>query len=202
MALVIPPGFAQVSAVLRNVGDPEAWYVTWAVDASGYGGDYEALGDLNIGAFSVGFLNSMNAATTLEGVIMRVGQDGGEPLSVYRAAGVTGSGSTAKLPQNCAMLVRKNTGRGGRTGKGRMYIPNVLSEGEVDNVGVIAPSFLSGLQTGANDFLEFLNEPEVVAPAPMVLLHNEGVPGGTTPTAITSLQVDSVIATQRRRLRR
>lgn len=202
MTLVIPPGFAQASIVMRNTGDPEAWYVTLAIDTTDAGGDYEAAANSVAYAWQQNIMGSLNAATTFESVILRVGQDGGDPLSVYYAVGTTGEGTTAKLPQNCACLVRKNTTRGGRTGKGRMYVPNILSESEVDSVGVISGSFLSGLQSAFTDFLGDLVLGDPLPETPMVLLHTFGAPGGTTPTPVTSLTVDPVIATQRRRLRR
>ena len=89
------------------------------------------------------------------------------------------------------------TARSGRTGKGRFFIPNILNETYVDNVGVIDGGARSSLQGFVDQFLADLN----AAGNPMVLLHNSGAPFGTTPTPVISLALDGVIATQRRRLR-
>jgi len=66
---------------------------------------------------------------------------------------------------------------------------------------VIAGSTLSTLQTNVTDFFEYLASDSPGPATPMVLLHNAGAPGGTTPTEVTQLIVDGVISTQRRRLR-
>jgi hypothetical protein len=198
---VIPVGFASVAVQFRNEGDPDPWYITWGADLSDAGGDYDGVAQTIITAVSDSITPSMNAATALTGVILRVGQDGGEPLTLPYAVNVTGSGTTAKLPQNCALLVSKITTRAGRTGKGRFFVPNVLSEADVNNVGVIDSGTRTDFQDAMNTLLGELEGPDTGPAAPMVLLHNTGAPGGTTPTPVLQLGVDTIIATQRRRLR-
>lgn len=201
MTLVIPPGFGEASIQLRNAGDPEPWYVTFAVDLTEAAGDFAEAAGIVGTAFVNSFLTQMNEATTLVGVNLRVGQDGSDPLSVYVPVGETGTGSSAKLPQNCALLVRKATARGGRSGKGRMYIPNVLPETAVDNVGVIDSATVTAFQDVADELLTQLTG-DPGPSLPMVLLHNNSLTVDPTPTPVTALVVDSLIATQRRRLRR
>lgn len=201
MALVIPAGFAQAALQFRNSGDPDPWYVTFGIDTSDAAGDYETVADICIGSWSSSFLGSMTTTTAITGCQLRVGQDGGDPLTLFFATSLPGGSSANKLPQNCALLVSKVTTRSGRTGKGRMFIPNVLTEGAVDNVGVIATEELGTLQGNADDMLDTLADPPAGPAIPMVLLHNGFAPGGTTPTEVASLSVDAVISTQRRRLR-
>lgn len=201
MALVIPPGFAHVSLQFRNTGDPDPWYVTWGIDISAAGGDTEVIAGVQAGAWEASMLGNMTTDTTMSGVQLRVGQDGLDPLTLFYPYSEPGLSSTAKLPSNCALLCTKVTLRPGRTGKGRFFVPNVLTESGVDNVGVIAGSTLSTLQTNVTDFFEYLASDSPGPATPMVLLHNAGAPGGTTPTEVTQLIVDGVISTQRRRLR-
>lgn len=201
MALVIPPGFALASMQLRNSGDPKSWYVTHGVDLTEIGGDYfEAAGNVQT-AWSANVFAQLSTSTTFVDVTLRIGQDGGDPLTYIYAVGLNGGASAAKLPQNCALLVDKLTGRGGRTGRGRMFIPNILVENDVDNVGNISGGTVSALQGDFNTLLAALSDPMTGPPVPMVLFHNAGAPGGTTPTPVDSLYVQSTIATQRRRLR-
>lgn len=204
MTLVIPPGFAQAAVELRNDFDPESWFVTLGVDISDAAGDHVAAAT-NVaqsfeGAFQLGFLSNL---VTVVGVDLRVGQDGGPPLYVRVNRGNKGNSSAEKLPQNCALLIRKGTARAGRTGRGRMYLPGVLDEGQVSQVGILSPTQATACQGRVDTFLANLADGFLGANplTPMVLLHNDGVPGGTTPDPVISLTIDTKIATQRRRLR-
>lgn len=201
MALVIPEGFAEASVQLRNAGDPEPWYVTFGLRLLDYPDTPVEAADRAGGIFADTWLSQMNEATTLVGVNLKVGTPSGETISVFAPRGDTGVGSSAKLPQNCALLVRKQTSRGGRSGKGRMYIPNVLPESSVDNVGVIDPATVTAFQDVADSFrLQLAGE--LSDGTPLVLLHNIAVGVDPVPTPVDFLVVDSLIATQRRRLRR
>lgn len=129
------------------------------------------------------------------------GQDGTDDLIVESdLVAIPGTSAGAKLPQNCAALVKKRTGLGGRKNRGRVYIPNVLNEAEVSDTGVITGSTVVNFQTYADQW--FVNVTGTVGglyPAtPMVILHRDG----SAPTAVTQLVMDPVLATQRRRLRR
>jgi hypothetical protein len=121
----------------------------------------------------------------------------------------------AVLPQNCAMLIKKKTAKAGRRNSGRMYIPSgYMAEADVSNNGSIATASLQAYQNWANGFLGNMTDPIAVPPAPatsfiLSLLHSEPTDdqGNVTgpapiPTDITSLVVDSRIATMRTRLRR
>jgi hypothetical protein len=189
---------------LRDEGDPEAWYVTWGADITDYGGDYIAAAGYADVSFSNFWLSRFYTSTTLEGVRFKVGQDGGPPINGFYPLGDVGTSGTAKLPQNCALLIDKFTARPGRTGKGRMFMPGVLREGDVNNVGVLTSAFYSEMANSAGNWLEDLAAPadDVAPPQPMVLLHNEGVPGGTSPTPVVGFVPQHTIATQRRRLRK
>lgn len=204
MAIVIPPGYGQAAIEMRSDYDPESWYTTFGVDLSAAAGDYEAaaVGAVTAfeNAFQLGFLSNQ---VTIVGIDLRVGQDGPSPLYVRVNRGNKGTSAAEKLPQNCALLLHKGTGRPGRTGRGRMFLPGVLDEGQVSQVGILSGSQLSNCQDRANTFLSNLEDGSMgaVTATPMVLLHNSGVPGGTTPDPVSTLVVDNKISTQRRRLR-
>lgn len=112
-----------------------------------------------------------------------------------------GTGLWESPPTNCAVLVQKRTSVAGRNQRGRMYIPpTVVSEANVDTVGVIADTPLGVMNVAwAEQYLAMVD-----AEFLPYLLH-----GGTKadpthappPTAITSFLVEPMIATQRRRLR-
>lgn len=106
---------------------------------------------------------------------------------------LTGGAAINALPSNCALLVQKRTAIGGRSGRGRFFLPWALEESDVSEVGLIDGSTRSDWQDLMDDFLAGLS----AADYPMTLLHS----GAGDPAAVTSLSVQQVIATQRRRLR-
>ena len=203
MPLAIPPGYAQCSIEIQNSGDPEPWYVTHGIDVTGVGGDYTPAGQVVMAAFAAGWVTYLRSTSRVTSVYMTIGNDGPNyTLNVTPASAIVGTSTAEKLPQNCAVLVQKQTLRPGRAGKGRCFLPGIVAENSVDEVGVISGGALPGLQTAANDWLDFLTAPTAGPSVPMVLLHNQGIPGGSTPSEVTALRVDTRIATQRRRLRR
>lgn len=196
MAVVIPPGFAEVGIEMRNSADPDPWYCTFGVDRSA--SVTGPIGDAQLiyGYWMDTFGGNLHTSTTISGVRMRVGQDGGDPLIVFFAGSETGDSTASMLPQNCALLVTKTTNLGGRKGKGRFYVPNILVEGSVSQTGFIDSSAFTAMQTISTQFFEALESFTL----PMVLLHNEYTPQ-PEPTLVTSLVPSDLIATQRRRLR-
>lgn len=203
MALQIPPGFASVSVEMKHDNDPDPWAVTFGVDR-GASTDPPSVDAFLIGSnFSAAFGSLISTATVVTGVDMRVGQDGGDPL-VVRANLPMGRGlsSTPKLPQNCAALVSKFTALGGRKGRGRFFMPAVLTETQVGDTGGIIEPLYGNLTVAVTNFFESQRDGDAVAPPlPLVLLHNALVVDTPPPTLITSLQVSQTISTQRRRLR-
>jgi hypothetical protein len=112
---------------------------------------------------------------------------------------MVGTHNVPKLPQNCALLVKKQTALGGRQNRGRFFLPGMLTEEGVNNVGVIAAGDRQSYQNKASSMLTSLAVGPLIAP--MVILHNDTPTPVPDPTPVTSLYVDNVISTQRRRLR-
>jgi hypothetical protein len=199
MALVIPPGFAQVIHELTVTGDNEPMITTIGLDLSGLGGAFATAAEDAYNAFSSNFMAGAPSAVTLTQTILRIGQDGGDPLVVAEPGSSAGTGGATYLPQNSATLVQKRTALGGRKGRGRMFIPYLLEEQHVDLVGVISGVRLTSLQTAADGYLADL---QLIGGGP-VLLHDDATVGVLpAPTPITSLVVSNRIASQRQRLRR
>lgn len=202
MALVIPSGHAAVALSITRGGDPTPYQVTFAVDAINYALDPPGLRDLVAEAFQESMFNQLDENSTLTNIQLRYGNTGGDPLTIDFPANIEGAGAGETLPQNSAILVSKITNRPGRTGKGRFYWPTVF-EANVNGLGVLDSGYRTSLQGSFALFLAYFNDGAAgFDPAPMALLHNEGAPGGTEPTPIVGLQVASVIATQRGRLRK
>lgn len=118
-------------------------------------------------------------------------------LEVFENPAVVVGGAPAlqTLPPNVSVLYRKRTGIAGRTNRGRFYMPPFgLAESSVDQAGVIAPLDYGTLQDNADTMMSTWAGLD----AHPVVLHSDPV---LTPTEVTSLNVDQLVATQRRRIR-
>lgn len=200
--MAVPPGFARIGLNLKHELDPDPWVTTFGVDIGAFSGapDAQEIGQAAQEAYWSAWRADTSNQVRLLGADVVVGQDGdnlSEFVAGYAGSSGTTVGGTAsdKLPQNCALLVRKNTSRGGRRGKGRMFLPGVLNEGGVDGVGQISNVDLTAWQSNVSSFFDNLE----TAGLPMVLLHETGAV--LAPDPVTSLVCDPVISTQRRRLR-
>lgn len=207
MTLDIPVGFAHLSIQHQGAGDPQPWYVTFGIAAAT--GEHEESTRRALMAYKVFAEAGLGNHVTVTGANVVVGTIA-EPIRYFQPVeGVAwiGDRTTASLPQNCALLVDKNTMLGGRKNQGRFFLPGALAEGDVDNVGVISPATVAAWQTRADDFIDYLNDAAsgsgatAESPAAMVILHNATDPGDEVPTTVSSLTVQGIISTQRRRLR-
>lgn len=125
-----------------------------------------------------------------------IGRDssGTETAAVVLYGNAGGGGGNA-LPPNVATLVKKNTGLRGRKNRGRMYVPGLAGEGDVDNNGFISGASLGTFQTA---FTNFFNDLDGATPvSDIMLLHEDN----SLATRVSSLEVENLVATQRRRLR-
>lgn len=202
MARVIPPGFAEVGIQFKHNSDPDPWYVTFGIDTSAYTFGYPSMAT----ACGQNWMNTvgifLSADVRMTGVRLTVGQDGPDNLTIFVPMEIVGPASYDMLPQNCALLVQKQTPQPGRKGKGRLYIPGVLQENKVNAVGGIDGTFLTDFQTQLDAFLTIMNEGEPgLDPLPLYLLHNNYGAATPLPSSIVALVGQSTIATQRRRLR-
>lgn len=177
-------------------GDPEEMLVMIGIDA----GEVAPFDVTNANqvqtAFTGSMMQSFPPTVSFLGVTCYVGQDAADPI-VVESTGATlpGTGSGTSLPPQCAYLVKKATNFGGRSGRGRMFLPGP-NEGNISPAGVLDPAQITQVQGDVNDWLTALSTLDM----PMLLLHAEESVVNT-PFLVTSLVVDSKVATQRRRLR-
>jgi hypothetical protein len=123
--------------------------------------------------------------------------DGGDLFVNDQFVEEPGTGGAGEFPPpNCSLLVRKNTGRAGRKERGRMYWPLIsVLDADVDDTGIIDPTVLGVIAGNVADFKEQLDLSPFVDD--IVLLHESA----ETPTVVISWGVESLLGTQRRRLR-
>lgn len=203
MTLVIPTGFAEASVEIRNEGDPQPWYITCGIGVGDAEGDWDTVARNVAGAWASNFGDSLHTSSTITGVRLTIGQDGPDNLTVFVSTDYQGNSTEAKLPQNCALLVDKGSAFGGRKNRGRFFIPNVLTESQVSNVGVIDSGVVTSFQEQADALLHDFTVGVIGGTfpqqaVPMFILHNSATPD---PTPVNKLSVQNTISTQRRRLR-
>lgn len=131
-------------------------------------------------------------------VRVSTGTDDDEDVVFDGAMNQPGSSIVETTPPNVALLVHKRTARGGRRGRGRLFMPWFLNEAKVTSSGMVDPAEQVALQTPFNLWLADLASRGI----PMVLLHQGGDTPPGPPNLVTSLAIDPMISTQRRRLGR
>lgn len=196
MTLVIPLGYAHVGIEHRLTGYPRAAFTTYGVEVP-TGSPFQDVANSIFTAHQTAMKGVLDTDVRFMAAHCSFGTDG-EPFSINsNLASVQGTAPLTSLPGNCAVLVQKFTARGGRRGRGRMYLPWAISEGSVDEAGTIVAAGVTGIQTAVNALLSGLD----AAGLTMTLLHNEaGSSAPGAPDAVTSAAVSGIISNQRRRI--
>ncbi len=193
-----PPGFASVAVQIVHAGLSRPAYLTFGVDPSATDPQSVAASISGTMAAAGSLASVLDSETVISEVRVSLGTDGGEDLVGGITTSITGGTGHSSLPPNCAFLVHKRTARGGRRGRGRLFIPWCSSETNVDEAGIIQTAYLNTFQTAMNTWLSGL----AAGSCPMVLLHDPGITSPGPPNVVTALTVDKLISTQRRRLGR
>lgn len=135
-----------------------------------------------------------------------IGQDGGPPLQISgNTVTAAGTASGESVPQNCALLVKKVGTATGRKNSGRMFIPG-LNEAHVNSAGAVTSAAQALWQTDVNELMAGGTVPDALFGSESSGDVTVGFHAVEDPDSfqfeIGALVVQSVIATQRRRLRR
>lgn len=188
----IPPNYAQANIFLPTNGYPNVPEITMGVSLQGYSGTLTAAATAMLAACALRLKPLVTSNTVFARLRLKSGpNDTGAFADV--AGVVTGtSGGTTVLPQ-VAALIKKNTGHGGRQGAGRTYLPgiNTASTTAGGSLSGTGPAVISAAFESWRTDMEALN-------LPLVLLHADD---SATPFPIISFTCETLLATQRRRLR-
>jgi hypothetical protein len=193
--MLIPEDYAQINHFFTGPPIPLGAQVTYGVSLNVFGGDASDAAAAAYAAFQGSLLGRMNSGVTMTGVLCKFGPNDTGPSGEFSGAATGGVAGTAEGPQ-VSVLITKTTDLGGRQGKGRMFIP-AISETQINTGGVMETAARAAMQTEANDFFAAL----ITANLPMVLLRAETSPI-LAPILVNSLEVQTRVATQRRRNRR
>lgn len=197
MALVIPDDHYQALIPFKHDRVTRSAAITFGVRHLPGTLSPTDLADNLLVNFSAGWLSAIDNEVTFGPVTLTFDQGDQGRGSVTGSASATGGRSAVSTYSNSAVLVRKQTDRVGRPGRGRCFLPWVTNQTNVDEVGVLSNAALTAMQTAADNWLAAMETDDIE----MVILHDENVPGTTTPSLVTGLLVDPTIGTQRRRMR-
>jgi hypothetical protein len=200
--LVLPPGFINVHYIWTLTGDPEPMSTALAAQLNAdhviTQPDVEDLADTWTDGWG---LANQDPTYTYKGVKVEVGQDG-DPLVFTAVRTAVGTHSTAgRMPNNCALLIRKNGALSGRRHRGRNYLPPFgVGEDNVNNLGMIDSSVMTGLQTLTTSWFVALATVGFVNHVCILHTPNPDDPE-ELPDVVQSFAMEQQIATQRRRMR-
>lgn len=198
MPLLIPVNSAAVTVPLKHSALARSAVITFGVNTNSdsNGQDMVNILQANVATFLNGLVDS---EVTIGPTVMRRNEGVASEPHVYVAASTNvGGRSGESQPPNVALLIHKVTGRGGRAGRGRMFIPWGLAESEVVDVGTLTSAAVTKVNTALAAFIDEMEGDDL----PLLLFHNEGTAGGDEPNQITSMRCDPRVGTQRRRMGR
>lgn len=200
VSLVIPPGFGSAAFVLTGAVGTQPYVTTLGLDLRDYGGDYSAAAYDAFFSYATHIMAETSNQLTLDRVTLSVGADGPGGSVDSTNAPVAGSKSGQFPPTACSLIARKSTNVLGRRGRGRMFIPGVLGEADIDQDGTVQAGKRTSLNTVLNAFYLELRVGSGGTPMPPVLLHGPAaVP--LPPTEISGLTCSDLVGWIRGRIR-
>lgn len=199
MSLVIPPGFGLASFVLTGDVGTQPYVTTMGLDLSDAGGDFVLAANQAKAVYATTIGVETSEALSLDRVTLAVGQDGpgGSVDSDTPPDEFTRSGSFP--PTAMSAIMRKVTNDLGRRGRGRMFLPGVISENEVDQDGSIVPARITALNEVVQEFVLELGLGATPGPAMLPVLLHSTAP--TDPTPLTNVTISSTVGWIRGRIR-
>lgn len=197
--MIIPTGHALIRNIWTLDGDPEPMISTIGVEVVAPW-DVEEVAEAAYNAFTSSFeADDLGSEYTYQGVSVTMGPVPGTGPTAEHIEPVQGTSVQLRPPSNLAVLIRKVTALGGRQNRGRMFLPaGYIAEGNVDSRGFLSTALVEALQEDADDYWTALDGDPLDTMNP-VILHTDP---GDAPTPITALRVQTLAATQRRRMRR
>lgn len=192
----IPVGFGQVNFHFTGSAVPSGAQMTLGIDIAAIAVAPSALATMVAANWATADIPGLQSNTiSCTEVSVKYGPTETGP-SGTTATVMPGESAQPAVPPNTSLLVQKVTAFGGRAGKGRWYLPGI-PEVHVDQSGVLSSGYLTTVNTAFDAFLTAMEADDIGC----VVLHGAGSPL-SLPSPILSFEPQTVVATQRRRLRR
>lgn len=200
VSLVVPPGFGLASIILTGPDGTQPFVTTIGVSLADSGGDYVAVANKVLLSYQNAFREYVADNISIEKVSLLVGSDGGSGSVDSDGSQINGERDVDMAPVSMALIARKVTGQLGRSGRGRMFLPCMLADGDVNQSGRIEAASLGIFNGACQDFYDALIDDTDGMVLEPVLFHaeNTDVP---LPTSIISLQVAPLVGWIRGRIR-
>ena len=199
MSLIVPPGFGIAAWTLSGQPGTEPYVTTCGVDLSGWGGDFVAAANRAQVCYQQTILTQTSNNLALDRVDLYVGADGSSGSVSSTGASVSGGDSGQHPPTAVSVLARKVTNDIGRRGRGRMFLPGVGSESDIDQDGSLVPGAQAALQPELDEFFDLLDgDGGATTPLSPVLLH---ATAPADPTPIVAFTLAPLVGIQRGRIR-
>lgn len=151
----------------------------------------------------------LDSGVAMQGVSIRLGTGSSTPfVGVSSTAVINGGAASSSQPPNCNLLVKKGSGLAGRKNRGRTYVPWCIDEVNCDELGVVNPASVAGIQPlfdavkaqwATNDVELIIGQRTITTPLPPAKPY---VSAYTQGPAVVNWTVQPVIASQRRRIGR
>lgn len=198
MGVIIPNGFGLANIVLSGtVGTPE-FVTTIGVDVTDVGADLVEAANKVMQAYADVFIPSTTSNLSLDRVVLQVAAPGPGTGSVESdLASFNGAQGGDMAPMATSAILRKTTSVLGRRGRGRMFLPGVVRDADVDINGRLTNVFQAGLTGQGADFLDLLRSGDGPGPMDPYLLHSTG----DLPTPIEALICGPLVGLLRYRIR-
>lgn len=205
MPSAIPVGAAQATFVFTHTTAPKDVVCTLGLSLIDYTGTELEAANKAFDAWADTILPGQATRCALDHVDLFIGNDR-NPSGSVRSDKPPEAGNTTgdKLAANSALLVNKRSNFLSRSGRGRMFVPYALSEGDVDEGGKLNPGAITAW---GNQFAAFFAALEAEGASgngplhPVILSNDDGVGGLSAPRRITTFQIAPVIGTRGSRLR-
>lgn len=196
MGVEIPEGFGIFSVKMACQGDPEPMVTTCGYSPTGLSPAETALLVWDAGVDASLLSPTANSSSWTQLGVAVTFNDGGNMVLAENPRNSQGSGIGAvTVPPNCAILVKKVTDTGGRKHRGRFFWPpSFLDAGDVTPAGYLESAAVTNHGEKFDQFLAAL----ILGGVQPVVLHSSLL---DAPTEITSFQMQTQLATQRKRLR-
>lgn len=185
----VPTGYANIAHVMTSVVDDDEMVNTWGVrltsDAT-LADDLLAMADAWQTAWGVDVSSNILRQRI---VLYQSPADGSDIVEVLFDDQEFGSVAAAPAPPNCAYIMRKTAGVGGRRHRGRCLVPGVLTGNLADN-GTLNTAQVTEINGRLATFLDAFPFGGIEE---MVILHSEV--GFGSPDVVLTLTVASKLAT-------
>lgn len=197
MSLIVPPGYGLAAMVYTGAVGTQPYVTTCGfVLQLGQATAAEAA-DQIMTAWGTYVMPETTSLLTLDRVQLYVGDDGPSGSVDSTAAAIPGGRAGTYPPTAQSAIIRKVTSDLGRRGRGRMFLPGVLTEAEVDQDGTV----VAARRTSLGLVMENMRADFATAQAgvgAMVLLHSQAP---ADPSLIEALPVSDLVGWIRGRIR-